>query len=410
VTQRGSSSGGLLVRNPVFRRFWLGRALSNTGDGAAALALLVYVQEGTSSGSAVSALLLAQTVPRFALGPIAGAIADRFEQRRVMIVSDIAQALLFAVVAFALPPFSVVLLLLVTGATVAATVFGPAGAASLPELVDADDLPPANAWLGTAFNLQLVFGPLLGGVLVAMVGIQGALTANVVSFVLSAILISRLPVLPPTEGAGDNSLLKQTIEGLRYTSSHKVARLVVLSLTFTVAFAALDDVALVFLAREVLHVGAAGFGVMASAYGIGMFTVALALTRFSQRFKSRSIYLGGMLMTGVGGLATGVAPALAIGASGQALAGVGNGAQNVATETLIQQTIPKGQLGRVFGTVTSGAFLGGTLARGFGGPLIEATSPRALFLIGGSGVILTTLLTTLAFAQLDPASADNEEA
>jgi MFS family permease len=387
----------------------LGRALSTTGDGAAALALLVYVQEGTGSGAAVSALLLAQTVPRFALGPVAGAVADRLEQRRLMIVSDLAQALLFAIVALALPPFWVILLL-VTGATVAATVFAPAGSASLPELVDADDLPPANAWLGTAFNLQLVFGPLLGGVLVATVGIQGALTANVVSFVLSAFLISRLPILPPTEGAGDNSLLKQTMEGLRYTSSHKVARLVVLSLTFTVAFAALDDVALVFLAREVLRTGAAGFGVMASAYGIGMFTVALALTRASQRFKSTTVYLGGMLMTGVGGLATGVAPALAIGASGQALAGVGNGAQNVAKETLIQQTVPKGQLGRVFGTVTSGAFLGGTLARGIGGPLIEATSPRALFLIGGSGVILTTLVTKLALAQLNPTPPDNKGA
>jgi predicted MFS family arabinose efflux permease len=181
----------------------------------------------------------------------------------------------------------------------------------------------------------------------------------------------------------------------------------VLSLTFTVAFAAVDDVALVFLAREVLHVGAAGFGIMASAYGIGMFTVALALTRASRRFKSTSVYLGGMLMTGIGGLATGVAPALPIGASGQALAGVGNGAHNVATQTLIQQTVPKGQLGRVFGTVTSGAFLGGTIARGIGGPLIEATSPRALFIIGGSGVILTTLLSTLALAHINPARADN---
>jgi len=409
VTSRSARSRGLLVRNPVFRKFWLGRALSNTGDGAAALALLVYVQEGTGSGSAVSALLLAQTVPRFALGPIAGAVADRIEQRRLMIVSDLAQALPFAIIALALPPFWVILLL-VTGATVAATVFGPAGSASLPELVDADDLPPANAWLGTAFNLQLVFGPLLGGVLVATVGIQGALVANVVSFALSAFLISRLPALPPSEGAGDESLLEQTREGLRYAWSHRIARLVVLSLTFTVAFAAVDDVALVFLAREVLHVGAAGFGIMASAYGIGMFTVALVLTRVAQHFKSTSVYLGGMLMTGVGGLATGVAPALPIGTSGQALAGVGNGAHNVATETLIQQTVPKGQLGRVFGTVASGAFLGGTLARGIGGPLIEATSPRALFIIGGSGVILTTLLTTLALARIDPSSADNEGA
>jgi MFS family permease len=392
---------GLLTSNRDFRNFWLGRAFSATGDGAAALALLVYVQDRSGSGAAVGALLLAQTVPRVALGPVAGAIADRMDQRQVMIGSDLAQAVLFTAIALTTPPFWI-LLILITAATVAATAFSPAGSASLPELVDKKDLASANAWLGTAFNLQLVFGPLLGGLLVATIGIQGALAANVLSFVLSGVLIRRLPALPPaTEGAARKSLFEESWDGVLLAWRHRMARIVLVSLTLTVSFAALDDVALVFLAREVLDVGAAGFSVMASAYGVGMFAIALLLTRVSHRFKSTSTYIVGMLLTGIGAVITGFAPNLAAGVAGQGIAGSGNGTQNIATQTLVQQSVPRAQRGRAFGAITSGAFLGGTLARGIGGPLLDATSPRVLFLIGGVGVIVTTLATSMSVSRVD---------
>ena len=93
----------LLRRNPLFRTFWSARAVSFVGDGMALIALLLYVQETRESGIAVSLLLLAATIPRL-LGPLAGAVADRFEQRRLMVACDLGQAALYAAIAASLPP------------------------------------------------------------------------------------------------------------------------------------------------------------------------------------------------------------------------------------------------------------------------------------------------------------------
>jgi MFS family permease len=77
---------------------------------------------------------------------------------------------------------------------------------------------------------------------------------------------------------------------------------------------------------------------------------------------------------------------------GQLLAGCGNGAENIGTETLIQRIVPRPMLGRTFGVVTTAAFAGSTLAYAVSGFLLDATSPRAVFLIGGSGVLAVALV------------------
>jgi MFS family permease len=270
------TSRWLLRREPRFARLWAAKAVSHLGDGAALVALVVYVQQIQGRGVAVSALLLAGTLPTL-LGPLAGALVDRVEQRRLMLGALAGQAVLYGAMAAVLPSFPV-LLVLVAAASLLATVFAPAGRSVVPSLVPPTDLVRANSWMGMALTFQGTIGPAVGGVL----------------------------------------------------------------------FAAVDDVALVFLAREDLHAGAVGFGVLVSLYGIGF---ALA----------------------------------------QAVAGSGNGLEVVATDTLVQRSVPRSHRGRVFGVVSAATLLGGAVARGLGGVLVDLTSARATFVIGGSGVLLVTL-------------------
>src|SRR5688572_719813 len=96
----------------------------------ALIALLLYVQERRESGVAVSLLLLAATIPRL-LGPLAGALADQVEQRRLMVACDLGQAALYAAIAALLPPFPVLLALVLVASTLA-TLFRPAGQSALP--------------------------------------------------------------------------------------------------------------------------------------------------------------------------------------------------------------------------------------------------------------------------------------
>lgn len=383
----------LLRRAPRFARLWAAKAVSHVGDGAALVALVVYVQQSQRRGVAVSALLLAVTLPTL-LGPLAGALADRVEQRRLMLGAQAGQAVLYGAMAAVLPPFPV-LLALVAAASLLATVFAPAGRSVVPALVAPGELVRANAWMGMALTLQGTIGPAVGGLLIAGAGVRGALWGNALSFAVSAALVGRLPALPPQPAGTERvGLLKGTGEGLTYALRHPVTRALVVGLGFGVMFAAVDDVALVFLAREDLDAGALGYGILVSVYGVGfaLGSVVLMRTRATGAVAAFTI---GLLLTGTGGLLTGLAPVLGLAAFAQAVAGSGNGLEVVATDTLVQRSVPRSHRGRVFGVVSAATLLGGAVARGLGGVLLDLTSARATFVIGGCGVLLVTLIAVV---------------
>jgi MFS family permease len=389
------ASRWLLRREPGFARLWAAKAISHVGDGAALVALVVYVQQTQRRGVAVSALLLAETLPTL-LGPIAGALVDRVDQRRLMHGAQAGQALLYGAVAALLPPLPV-LLALVAAASLLATVFAPAGRSAVPILVSPRDLVRANSWMGMALTLQGTVGPAVGGLLVAAAGIRGALWGNAASFAVSAALVGGLPALPPQTPREERvGLLKGTGEGLSYALRHRVARTLVVGLGFGVMFAAVDDVALVFLAREDLRAGSLGYGVLVSVYGIGFALGSLALLRGRAGGAAAAFSLG-LFLTGAGGLLTGLAPVLGLAAAAQAVAGCGNGLEVVATDTLVQRSVPGSHRGRVFGVVSAATLLGGAIARGLGGVLLDLTSARATFVIGGVGVLLVTLVAVVLF-------------
>ncbi len=267
------------------------------------------------------------------------------------------------------------------------TAFMPAGRGAVPALVDDADLVSANAWLGTALNMQVALGPLLGGVLVASLGVRGALAVDAASFVVSGVLLLGVPRLPPGEDREREPFRRELHAGLAFARRHRVARAVVVTLFLGVAFAGVDNVALVFLAREVLGAGSTGYGVVASAFGVGMLAASAVLSGRIQRSTPRHLFIGGWALTAAGTLLTAVAPAVWLAAAAQAIGGAGNGVDNVASDTLLQRSVPRAMLGRVFGLSSTAAFVGGGLAYAAGGPLLDATSPRVVFLIGAAGTI-----------------------
>ena len=384
----------LLARNPAFGCFWGARLVSYLGSGVTIAALVLYVYESEGSGVAVGLLLLAETLPRL-LGPFAGTLADRAEGRRFMIFCDLGQAALIGCVALFLPPFPV-LVGLVAGASVLSTLFFPAGRSAVPALVSEEDLTPANALLGSAANLSFALGPATGAFLFAGVGARGALALDALTFLISALLLSRLPAMPPAgepeAGSRARAFLRESWDGLLYVARHRLVRVAILGLFLGVTFLALDGVALVFLARESLGSGETGYGLLASAHGIGMILGPLLLLRRSARVAPVSIILLGLALEGLTTLSTGLAPSLALAIFLRSVGGVGNGIENVAADTVFQKVVPRSMLGRVFGVYYGGVFLAEGLAYAAGGPLLELTSPRTVFVIAGCGTLATMLL------------------
>ena len=334
-----TARANVLRSNVVFRRMWSARAISFIGDGIALTALVLYIQDTRGTGTAVAALLLAQALPHL-LGPVAGTVADRVDQRTLMIVCDLGRALLFGAAAWFLPSMGWLLVVMAAASTLD-TLFAPAGRSAVPALVEDADLVNANAWLGTALNLQVALGPLIGGALVAVIHVRGALAVDAGSFLLSALLLLGVPkLLPSIRRADRERFMPEMRAGLAYARSHPVARAVVVTLFLGVAFAGIDNVALVFLAREELGAGPAGFGAVASAFGVGMLVASVMLSRRTSSITPRALFIGGWAMTGLGTLFTAVAPAVWFAVAAQAVSGAGNGADNVASDTLLQRIGP----------------------------------------------------------------------
>jgi MFS family permease len=184
-------------------------------------------------------------------------------------------------------------------------------------------------------------------------------------------------------------------EGLAFAWRTRVVRTFVIVLFLGVAFAAVDNVALVFLVRETLGGDPVAFGLVSAAFGIGMIAASVGLSIRGASVAMTTLLVVSWLASGAGTVATGLAPLIAVVAVSQAVSGFGNGLQNVAADTLIQRAVPREMLGRVFGLVSTAAFGGSTLAYAAGGPLLDLTSPRAVFIIAGSGILIVTGLLWL---------------
>jgi MFS family permease len=387
--------------SPAFRRLWVARTVSHVGDGIAVLALVLFVQETHRTGVAVGGLLLASALPRF-LGPLAGVVVDRVEQRSLMVACDLGQAVLFAAIAWFAPPYPVLLTMVAVTAALD-TLFGPAGRSAVPALVRPEQFVRANALISTSLNIEVAVGPVLGGLLVTWLGVRGAVAANALSFVVSALFLIGLPSLRASGSEEGKGFLAFGVEGIRYAWRTPILRTLMIALFLGVAFAGLDNVALVFLVRETLGGGPLAFGLVTAAYGVGMLAGSLGLSWKGTAAAAGTVFILGWVASGVGTVLTGVAPLLAVAALAQAIAGVGNAVSVVATDTLIQSTVPREMLGRVFGLVGTAPFAGHTLAFAAGGFLLDLTSPRTVFLIGGIGVLVVLLPVLLVLRREQPA-------
>jgi MFS family permease len=355
------------------------------------------VQQSQGTGTAVAALLIAEGAPRM-LGPVVGGLAERFELRRLMIGVDLVHAAVFGLIAL-LPPFGVLLGLAVVTA-ILQTTYGPARTTAVPALVEPDELLTANALTGMATNLYVALGPLIGGVLFAATGASSALALNAATFVVSALLTGRMPaVRPDHRERGREGLLAGARTGFRYAMSEPLTRTVVLTMFAMLSFIAIDNVATVFLVRDTLGAGATAYGVVSAAFGAGMLAASLAIARGSRLAAARIFLISLVLSTG-GTLLTGIAPVIAAVIVAQVISGSGNGLDIVATETILHQQVPRRMLGRVAGLLNTATSAGMAISMALGGLIVDATSPRAAFLIAaaGGGIVLAAAAPVLLSA------------
>jgi MFS family permease len=393
------------ARWPSFAALLAARALSLVGDGIGALALIVYVERTSGTGKSVGLLLLMVSLPSV-LSPLTGVVADRFDRRRVIAGCEVVQGLVTAVIVVWLPGLAALLLLVLVKSS-AATIADPATRSAVPALVADDQLERANALLGGLREGALVLGPLLGGVLVAVWNVRGALIADTATFFVGVPLLLRLPQLRPEPAAGmrgataaPERFFTQARAGLRYAMDHRLVRAVVVGF-FLLGFTGADDVALPFLARH-LHAGAEGLGVLYAATAAGLLVGFAWLLRFPPRHALAAGFVGGCVVAGLANAATGIAPAIAIAVAFQVVRGIATAAIDTNLQTMLQRSVEPAMLGRVFANVYGAVGVASAVSVLLGGVLLDATSARfVLVTVGAIGVVAG--LTSALLLRPEPA-------
>jgi predicted MFS family arabinose efflux permease len=179
-----------ILRERNFRLLWFGQLVSVLGDQLLFLALPFYIYSQTQSTVATGLLLMAQTAPGILFSSLSGVFVDRWDRRKIMVTADIGRAVVMSLLLLVNPAEWLWLVFVVVFARCSiSTVFKPAKDALLPTLVGKDRLTNANSLNSVGENVALVIGPALGGVLLGVIGFKGVLTLDILSFLVSALLI-----------------------------------------------------------------------------------------------------------------------------------------------------------------------------------------------------------------------------
>ncbi len=299
-------------RHRAFATVWAGGFVSNIGTWMETVAVGVYVTQTTGQAGWTGTVAALTYVPTVVLGPLAGALADRFDRRRYLMSIALFQAVLAGLLAalaatgrLSIPLVAAIVLL--EGAGVAAYI--PASQAMTPDLVGVQDLLGAMSLSAAQFNLGRVVGPALAGLVIAAGGLASAFWLNTASFGAVLLALALISVPPVRRSGGPPARVWGTVaEGVvaaRRDAGIRTALLLLVATTFLVSpFIGLVPA----VAIKVFGEGAAGTAALVTAQGIGAVCAALAAGPLAARFGRRRLLVAVLLAVGPLAAAYGVAP------------------------------------------------------------------------------------------------------
>jgi MFS family permease len=401
------SGKGLLI-NRNFALLEIGQTISNLGDFIYATTLLVWVFALTHSAGAVSGVLIAQYLPVFVFGPIAGVFVDRWNRRYTMIAADTLRGII-ALTPLIVPSFLLLPTLYASVFLISALsrLFMPAKSGVLQVIVPGEQQAQASSISQSTFALSFIIGPALASPLYFAVGPVIACIINAISFFVSALTIraivaSREALHPYAyrqeehPAAGIRPVARELFAGYRFVAKTRVLLMVVLlALIAMLGAGALNALDIVFVSQR-LHASTALYGPLTAAGGIGTLIGAILAGIVARRVKSWYILTGGVLLTGVGlviySLQTWFVVALAL----NFVLGIPQGGINVGFTPLLLEATPQNMMGRVQSVIETAMFGMSLVSIGLAGYFGQFIPVNIIFTICGALILLAGVFGLLA--------------
>jgi MFS family permease len=400
-----------ILGNRSLQVLGIAESVSGIGNWITMLAVFaMIVFDGGGSEAQSSAVFLAGLLPTLIFSPVAGWLCDRLDRKWLMIGSELASGMVVAGIIFARRLELIYGLLVLQAITT--SIMSPARQASVPQLVGREDLSKANAFLQQLAGTIKIGAPVLAGALLAVMDPHTAIILDVVSFALSALILTRLPSLPPAGApqpaaarheapAAPAGTLLSTLK-----SSWSLRFLFLLAFLAVLVFIGYDVLSSIFV-RDVLH-GEAGFYGMAIGF-IGLGTVAGTVFLMAQKGEGRPWrdVVAGLALLGTIPASLALVAWLDRPSVGRVivlatclLGGVGNGFLNVQASTLLQLLSPPEILGRIGGAFQS-TLVTGQLAGLLIVPALVPTlvSMGAYFALSAAIVVALVVYATIALSR-----------
>ena len=393
---RGNRHALTTLRHRNFRLIWSGQVISMTGSQIQAIANALQIYHLTGSTLQVGLVGFFSFLPGLVFSFIGGAVADQFDRKRVLFVTQSAtmSTVLVLVAATAggfITPTIIYAVAFVSGATRAFD--GPSRQALIPTLVPAAELAGALTLNTMARQLAAIVGPSIGGLVISLVGFSAAYAINAATFLvvlLALVLMDPLPAVHRTASRG----LELALGGLKFARNEPVV-LSLLGLDFLTMVIGSTRALIPAFADDILHVGVEGAGLLYSAPAAGAVTGALVLGAFGSSWRHAAIVLGVTAGYGVFTVGFGLSTWYPLALIMLFATGFVDVIGEVMRATIVQLRTPDQLRGRV--TSLSSMFTGGgpQLGQVQSGALASAFGPAAAAVVGGIGVVVITAAFSL---------------
>ncbi len=380
------------------------QAISRVGDSVHYIALVALIFSLTGSGLAVSGAVVFEALPVLLFGALAGAVVDRLPRRRVMIAADLARAALAVLMAQTTSVPAIYALAF--GLALGGVFHGPASQSLVPAVVPARILGRANALTWSSVQSSHVLGAALGGAAIAVAGASGAFLLNAATFLLSALLLLRVP--EPTDADSTKRTTRLRTEarhGLEFIRADRfIVQLMAVQLLAVLSVGGTGAL-LVVLATRQLGVDEADFGLLVAAIGVGAVIGPLLFGRLVDRIDSPVLVFIPYLVRGLIDAALAFVTGLWVPITLLLLYGINTSTGGVAYTTLLQRRVPADLRGRVFSAFNVVWQAGRLASLALAGILADVVSVQAVYVIAGVLLVLAGLIGLNAMRTTDEPSA-----
>jgi predicted MFS family arabinose efflux permease len=368
------------LKQPLFSKYLGTLALSMTGIWVRITAMGYLVYDLTDDPFKLGVVSFVQSAPQVLLSPLAGAYIDRVDRRKLLISIQITILLTMLITTYMIATGTItygrlLIIAIIIGSMM--TFDWPARLSILPKLVERKYLASAVALNSAVFNGAKVFGPALGGWLIAAVGMAwafGYISLVAVPFIVVLVSMTHLRMERRTDGVNPPKPWKTLIEGYRYIWHHREIR-AMLSVDLIPIVLGMSYISMApAIARDVLHLDAGGLGLMLTFNGVGSLAGTLLVARFSSFARKRGMQVLVAIVTfSVSLIAFGLSSNVAFSFAVITVLGLAYAFSSTMNDTLIQLRVDDDYRGRVmsvystfWGFSPAGALLAGFLANHIG--------------------------------------------